>query len=503
LSTHAKEESAVFAGVARQMKLDLALAQSWLHDISATRAAEGLDDGFVMSDKHAQAFRQGAKKFEEMFTWENDTQSLAQVRDIERAFDEFHAVGMKMAHAYVDLGPEAGNQHMGEFDEKAEALLTKLDPFVTSQVLEMEQSLASTNSAAEALETGCVVAGVFALLAGVLLAVLITRSISRPISGIIGSLSASASQTSSAAGQVSGASQSLAQGASEQAAAVEETTSSIEEMSSMIKQNAGNAGEAKQVAQGATAAAEKGRQAMQHMVEAIDEIKRSSNETANVVKAIDDIAFQTNLLALNAAVEAARAGEAGKGFAVVAEEVRNLAQRSADAAKNTASMIEESVARADNGVQITQEVVHVLGEITDGSGKVNELVAEIAAASTEQAAGIEQINIAVNRMDQVAQSNAASAEESASASEELSAQAEELTGMVGQLHTVINGSSGAGFQHDSVTSHPLHGHVQTHFSGSDLTWHEISNSHGEGGEHVSCSTEDVIPMGGGKKLEDF
>ncbi len=228
-----------------------------------------------------------------------------------------------------------------------------------------------------------------AIVLGSVLAFIITRSLSRALRRIVDQLSSGSQQTSAAAGQVSAASQSLAQGASEQAAAIEETTSSVEEMASMTKQNAGNAGEAKTLAASTKSSADKGHEAMSRMTAAIGDIKKSSDATAKIVKTIDEIAFQTNLLALNAAVEAARAGEAGKGFAVVAEEVRNLAQRSAEAAKNTASMIEESVKNADNGVAISQEVAKALEEIGGQARKVNDLVGEIAAASNEQAQGIE------------------------------------------------------------------------------------------------------------------
>jgi methyl-accepting chemotaxis protein len=241
------------------------------------------------------------------------------------------------------------------------------------------------------------------------------------------------SQVASASGEISNGAQSLAEGSNEQASSLEEVSSSLEEMSSMTKQNADNSSQAMILASEASAAAKEGDVTIRRMANAINQIKQSSDNTAKIVKSIDDIAFQTNLLALNAAVEAARAGEAGKGFAVVAEEVRNLAMRSADAAKSTADMIEESVKNADNGVKITEEVAVSLGQIVNRTGKVGDLIAEIAAASKEQASGIEQVNMAVAQMNGVTQQNASNSEESASAAEELNNQAAELAAMVGSF----------------------------------------------------------------------
>jgi methyl-accepting chemotaxis protein len=249
----------------------------------------------------------------------------------------------------------------------------------------------------------------------------------------MGQVMEAVAQVTSASGEISSGAQNLAEGANEQASSLEEVSSSLEEMSSMTKQNADNSNQAKILATEARTAANEGDSSMKKMAEAIRQIKTASDNTAKIIKSIDDIAFQTNLLALNAAVEAARAGEAGKGFAVVAEEVRNLAGRSADAAKNTANMIEESVKYADGGVKITEEVAKSLGQIVDRTGKVGDLIAEIAAASNEQALGIEQVNTAVAQMNTVTQQNAANSEESASASEELSSQASELANMVGEF----------------------------------------------------------------------
>jgi methyl-accepting chemotaxis protein len=288
---------------------------------------------------------------------------------------------------------------------------------------------------------------------GSMLAFFIARSITKPIKRIVAGLTEGADQVASASGQVSAASQSLAEGATEQAAGLEETSSSLEEMSSMTKQNADNAQQANHLAGDACKAAENGTAAVVKMTAAIDDIQKSSTETAKIIKVIDEIAFQTNLLALNAAVEAARAGEAGKGFAVVAEEVRNLAQRSAEAAKNTSSMIEQSVNKAKAGVEISAEVSKVLGEIATGITKTSDLVNEIAAASQEQAQGVDQINKAVSQMDKVTQQNAAAAEESASASEELNAQASSMKEIVGELVAIVGGeASVAAKKHNSGIS---------------------------------------------------
>jgi methyl-accepting chemotaxis protein len=219
----------------------------------------------------------------------------------------------------------------------------------------------------------------------------------------------------------------MAQGSSERASSLEETSASLQEMASMTTQTADNSRQANE-------SACKGGEAMGRMSRAIKDIKTSSDQTARIVKTIDEIAFQTNLLALNAAVEAARAGEAGKGFAVVAEEVRNLAQRSADSAKNTAALIEESQRNAGHGVAVSEEVEGLLKQVT-------ALIAKVSSASGEQSKGIEQVSNAVTLMDKATQANAANAEETASASEELNAQARELNEQVNVLLAILEGET--------------------------------------------------------------
>ena len=273
------------------------------------------------------------------------------------------------------------------------------------------------------------------------LSFLMAKSISTPIHRFAENLDQGAEQVASASGQVSETSQSLAEGASEQAASIEETSSSLEEMSSMTKQNADNANQADQLMTTAVEVINIANQRMVELTDSMSDISQASEETSKIIKTIDEIAFQTNLLALNAAVEAARAGEAGAGFAVVADEVRNLAMRAAEAAKNTGVLIEGSVQKIKIGSDIVTKTNDAFGEVSQSAARVGELVAEISAASTEQAQGIDQVNTAVAEMDKVVQNNAASAEESASAAEEMNAQAEQMKSMIEGLMALVDGTS--------------------------------------------------------------
>ena len=250
------------------------------------------------------------------------------------------------------------------------------------------------------------------------------------LNGALAQVAVGAEQVNSASGQIANGSQTLAHGASQQASALADITSSMNQMNSITKQNSDNAALGRTLAEQSQASVQRGTEAMARMGTSISKIKESSDATAKIVKTIDDIAFQTNLLALNAAVEAARAGDAGKGFAVVAEEVRNLAQRSAAAAKTTSDLIEESVRNSEGGVVITAEMSKILNEVSEGSRKVNDLIAEIAESSKEQAHGIGEVNQAIFNLDKLTQESAANSEESASAGEELNAQASSLANTV-------------------------------------------------------------------------
>jgi methyl-accepting chemotaxis protein/methyl-accepting chemotaxis protein-1 (serine sensor receptor) len=284
---------------------------------------------------------------------------------------------------------------------------------------------------------------------------LVVRSLTRVLRQTASELSEGAGQVASASAQVASSSQALAQGSSEQAASLEETSASSEEITSMIRKNAENSATAATLMTDVDQRVAEGNQTLEEMVYSMQEITGSSTKISKIIKVIDEIAFQTNILALNAAVEAARAGEAGMGFAVVADEVRSLAQRSAQAAKDTAGLIEESIAKSNEGSSRLQRVSDVIRAITESTVKVKTLVDEVNLGSQEQARGVEQISKAIAQMDQVTQGTAASAEEGASASEELSAQAESMAHTVRKLSQLVDHSALRDVAR-TTASRPLH-----------------------------------------------
>ena len=263
-------------------------------------------------------------------------------------------------------------------------------------------------------------------------------------------LSETAEGTTAAAGQVSVTAQSLSQGATEQAASLEETSASMEEMASMTRKNAENSQSAAKLMADVDGRVRESNTALDGMVTSMKSIQASSQQVALIIKTIDEIAFQTNILALNAAVEAARAGEAGMGFAVVADEVRNLAQRSAKAAKDTAELIEASIAKIEGGSQNVSHVSSSIAAITESVTKVKGLVDEVSMASRQQTQGIEQVSQAVQQMEKLTQTTAATAEESAAASEELTAQAESTMGVVERLSALVGVSRVATSRHQAA-----------------------------------------------------
>jgi methyl-accepting chemotaxis protein len=277
--------------------------------------------------------------------------------------------------------------------------------------------------------------------------IFLVRQINRDLRETATSLSEGAEQIAAAATQVSSSSQSLAQGASQQAASIEETSASAEEINSMARRNTENSNTTASMVSASQIRFEETDHSLTEMIAAMDGINASSEQISHIIKIIDQIAFQTNILALNAAVEAARAGEAGMGFAVVADEVRNLAQRSAQAAKDTASLIEDSIAKSQAGKRKVDQVATAIRSITAESSRMKMLVDEINVGSQEQSKGIDQIARAIHEMERVTQSTAANAEQSAAAAEQLTAQSQSVKEIVDHLNALVGVSA-------SSSSHP-------------------------------------------------
>ena len=419
------------------------------------------------ADPH-QRFHQAVKDIKQLVA-EGKTDEAYAVFDKElvSAADKFRehlGAMLKAANESVDLHNQAEELLLGPVTQTQRVAIALLDKLVQINRDVATAAVKHSQGQAAIFKRVSLAAAGMAVLMTITLGLVITRSVRKPIQAIfqglktlstrelhdtaqtfnqiIDGLTEGAAQVNDAAQQVSSASQQLAEGASEQASSLEETSSALEEMAAMTRTNAENAKQANEFVDQTRAAAEAGDKTMSRLSGAMTAINESSDKISKIIKVIEEIAFQTNLLALNAAVEAARAGEHGKGFAVVAEEVRNLAQRAAGAAKETTGLIEDSVNRAHEGATVASEVGKALSGIVSNVVKVTTLINGISQASQEQAQGVEQVNVAVSQMDKVTQQNSAAAEESASAAEQAQAQAAATQGRVDELIAVLRGTEG-------------------------------------------------------------
>jgi methyl-accepting chemotaxis protein-1 (serine sensor receptor) len=456
-----------------QMDLSRSEVQQFLTDVSATHDPEGYKE----AQEAAQRFQRGADQFRAFFTSRDDKVQLQALDALELLFKSFYTSGKTMAQAYVSDGLEAGNLLMKGtdtkpgFDKVSEELAAQLKQFRDTQISQAQHTTLTNLRDADAISVTMLVGGMASTLLAVLLGVVIVRGITAPLNRavavseavaqgdlsqailvqgkdefavlmaalshmqtnlahVVGKVRTGSEGVATASAEIANGNHDLSARTESQASALQETSSSMAQLNAAVQQNADSARQANQLAQSASAVAVKGGEVVAQVVDTMKHINDSSRKISDIIGVIDGIAFQTNILALNAAVEAARAGEQGRGFAVVATEVRSLAGRSADAAKEIKRLINASVERVDQGSELVDRAGSTMTEVVGAIRRVTDIMGEISMASSEQSSGVAQMGGAVQQMDQVTQQNAALVEEMAAAASSLKSQAEELVGTV-------------------------------------------------------------------------
>jgi methyl-accepting chemotaxis protein len=395
--------------------------------------------------------------------------------------DAFHEVADLAAAGKVDAAYKVRAEKEAPLAVQIEEAPTVIRE---GQRVTADQKLTEANQ--RAISNRWIIVAIIA--AGMFLGLLVffmVRNLAGTLRYVTTELASGADQVAAASGQIATTSQSLSQGASEQASSVEEISASMEEMTAMTRTSGANSSEAMAMMVETALQVERSNAALSEMVASMSSIKSSSERVAKINKTIDEIAFQTNILALNAAVEAARAGEAGKGFAVVADEVRNLAQRAAAAAKDTAALIEESIANSNQGAQKLELVSAAIQGITEGAQKVKQLVGEVNEAGKQQVQGIQQVSTAIQQVSTVTQTSASSAEESAAAAEELNAQSMTVRELVNQLKVMVDGGEAQGATRT---------HTAAHFTGGRGSARPAAPSAVK--KTASAHADDAFPMEG-------
>jgi methyl-accepting chemotaxis protein len=457
----------VFALKAKDMQRNVVQVQQFLTDVSATRALDDLADGFDEAKKNQALFLADLALFKTFESQHNNSAQIELLGKIQQNFDIYYANGVRMAKAYVAGGPATGNPLMGAFDQSSLALQATLDQLVQYQLTQLNVKSEALQSHANHLRWVAWLLSILSALVVFVVTWVVSRSIVLPLKNalqivqavsagdlrnsvqtsgrdeiaellhavnhmqaslvsVVANVRQGSESVSTASSEIAQGNQDLSNRTESQASALEQTAASMEQLSATVKHNADNARQANQLAMSASVVAVQGGQVVAQVVDTMKGINEASRKISDIISVIDGIAFQTNILALNAAVEAARAGEQGRGFAVVATEVRSLAGRSADAAKEITGLINASVERVERGTTLVDKAGTTMDEVVASIKRVTDIMGEISAASTEQSQGVAKVGDAVTQMDQVTQQNAALVEEMAAAAISLKSQAQEL-----------------------------------------------------------------------------